>query len=192
MKNYLDTKTGGTTVSRPTQQLPEGEAAKLTKLREAGPNALPKLRARVAALRDAGWSLAAVGAPLNANRSTTRMWQLSAKPEDVTAIVKELGVCTPAPVKRGSVKVVRLFPDVPEDEREELCVLAEQARMVRGHTPENAPARIAARKFEKKLREYKKRGVPVKRMAEIIGITHHAVSARIDRAEARDAARLAS
>lgn len=174
-------------MSRPTQQLPAGEAAKLTKLREAGPNALPKLRARVAALRDAGWSLAAVGAPLNANRSTTRMWQTSAKDEDVAAIVKELGACPVAPARRSNVKVVRLFPDVPEDEREELAELAAQARLVRGHTPKDAPARKAADKFEKKLRAYKDRGVPVKRMAEIVGITHRAIAARIDRAEKRDA-----
>lgn len=177
-------------MSRPTQQLPEGEAAKLVKLREAGPNALPKLRARVAALRDAGWSLAAVGAPLNANRSTTRMWQTSAKPEDVAKIVKELGECASAPVRRGNLKVVRLFPDVPEEERDELVELATLARLVRGHTPEDSPARIAAQKFEAKLRFYKTRGVPVKRLAEIVGITHRAIAARINRADDRDALKL--
>lgn len=175
-------------MSRPTQQLPESEAVKLVKLREAGPNALPKLRARVAVLRDAGWSLAAVGAPLNANRSTTRMWQTSAKPDDVAASIKELGACAQAPVRRGASKVVRLFPDVPENEREELAALATQARLVRGHTPEDAPARVAAQEFEKRIRAHKERGVPVKRMAEIVGITHRAIAARIDRAEKREAA----
>src|SRR5688572_33258205 len=71
-------------MTRQTNTLPTDEAARLVALREAGPSQLPALRGRVKALREAGWSLAAIGAPLGANRSTTRMWELGAKTEDVT------------------------------------------------------------------------------------------------------------
>lgn len=169
-------------MSRPTAELPELEAKKLRELREAGPNALPQLRARVAALRSAGWSLAAVGRPLNANRSTTRMWQLSAKPEDVTATLKA-DAPAPAPVRTGSAKVVRLYPDVPASERAELTRLATSARRIRGWTAPDSQERLDAAEFEKRLRAYNKRGVPLKRMAEHIGVTHRAIAARLERAD---------
>lgn len=111
------------------------------------------------------------------------MWQTSAKPDDVTESVKEYGTPAAAPPRRSAAKVVRLYPDVPKGERAELKRLAEQARLVRGHTPPDAPARKAAAEFERRLKAYKARGVPVKRMAEIIGITHHAVAARIERSQ---------
>lgn len=172
-------------MSRPTLELPADEAKRLKGLREAGPSALPKLRARVSVLRDAGWSLAAVGTPLGANRSTTRMWQLGADPKDVKASIQEFGKPVLAPPRRSSVKVIRMYPDVPESERAELVRLAESVRKIRGWTPANSQERKDAEKFEKLLRNYKQRGVPVKRMAEHIGITHHAVAARLDRAEAK-------
>lgn len=174
-------------MTRATQDLPELEAKKLIELREAGPNALPQLRARVALLRDAGWSLAAVGKPLGANRSTTRMWQTSAKPEDVNASVKLHGAPDTAPPRRNTTKVVRLYPDVPETERDELIRLATSARRIRGWTAVDSKERRDAAEFERRIREYKKRGVPVKRIAEHIGVTHHAIAARLERADVKAA-----
>lgn len=173
-------------MSRPTQELPEREAKVLRELREAGANALPALRARVSLLRDAGWSLAAVGAPLGANRSTTRMWQTSAKPEDVKRCVKQYGKPDAAPPRRSAAKVVRLYPDVPEADRAKLVKLAESARRVRGWTPQDAQERKDADSFEKLLRKYHEdRGVPMKRLAEHIGVTHRAIAARLERADER-------
>jgi hypothetical protein len=173
-------------VSRPTQKLPEREAEVLRELREAGANALPLLRARVFLLRDGGWSLAAVGAPLGANRSTTRMWQTSAKPEDVKRCLKQHGKPTVAPPRSKTAKVVRLYPDVPEADRAKLVKLAESARRVRGWTPQDAPERKDASEFEKLLRMYhEERGVPMKRLAEHIGVTHRAIAARLERADER-------
>lgn len=174
-------------MSRSTQDLPELEAQKLRTLREAGPSALPQLRARVSALRDVGWSLAAVGKPLNANRSTTRMWQLAAKPEDVAESIKTLGQPPAAPPRRAASKVVRLYPDVPEAEREELIRLATSARRIRGWTAKDAQERRDAAEFERRLREYSRRGVPLKRLAEHIGVTHRAIAARLERSDVKAA-----
>jgi len=169
-------------MSRATQELPEAEAQKLLELRASGTSALPQLRARVAALREAGWSLAAVGTPLGANRSTTRMWQMSAKPEDVAATVKAQPP-TPAPVRATHMRVIRLYPDVPAAERQELVRLAESARKIRGWTEANAKERKDAAEFEKRIRTYNTRGVPLKKIAEHIGVTHRAVAARLERAD---------
>jgi hypothetical protein len=174
-------------LSRPTQELPEREAQALKKLREAGPSALPQLRAYVALLRDAGWPLSAVGKPLGANRSTTRMWQVAALPIDMELARTKYGAPSAAPPRRSTVKVVRMYPDVPQEEREELKALAAQARLVRGHTAADAPTRQAADEFERRLREYHKRGVPLKRIAEYIGVTHRAVAARLERSDLKAA-----
>jgi hypothetical protein len=179
-------------LSRPTQELPEQEARLLRELRQAGPAALPQLRARVAALREAGWALATVGAPVGANRSTTRMWELTAKPADVRKNVKEHGKPPAAPPKVRTMKVVRLYPDVPEAERAELVKLAAQARLVRGHTPQNSPARRAAEEFERRICAYHKRGVPLKRIAEHVGVTHRAIAARLERVEEKHVHQAAS
>lgn len=170
-------------MTRQTSTLPEDEAKRLVALREAGPSHLPALRGRVKALREAGWSLAAVGAPLGANRSTTRMWELGAKTEDVTT-ARENPV-PPGPVKNSTIKLVRLYPDVPPSEREELIRLADSARRVRGWTPQDAEARKDAKLLEEKLEIYTSRGVPLKRIAEHLGVTHRAIAARLERSRAK-------
>lgn len=168
------------------KDLPENEATLLRDLRAGGTATLPALRARVAALRDAGWTLVAVGRPLGANRSTTRMWQLTAKPEDVEE-VKKAGV-PHAPLKIAPARTIRLYPDVPPAELAELQRLAESARTVRGSTPQDSQARKDAREFEAKLQHYVERGVPMKRLAERLGVTHRAVAARLERAKVREMA----
>lgn len=168
-------------MQRTPKELPQLEAKKLVELREAGPSALPQLRARVAALRSAGWSLAAVGAPLGANRSTTRMWQMSALPADVKKTVKDAPP-TPVPAPANAVKVVRKYPEVPTAERDELIRLAESARKIRGWTAPESTQRKDAAEFEHRIRTYNARGVPIKRIADTIGVTHHAIAARLQRA----------
>lgn len=166
-------------MTRSLPVLPDDESERLRVMRAAGGEQLPALRARVAALRAAGWSLAAVGAPLGANRSTTRMWQLGATDEDAAASAQEHPVPRPLPTK--AAPFVRLYPDVPASERDELMRLAESARKVRGWTPKDAPTREDAAEFERRLREYHERGVPLKRLADHVGVTHRAIAARLER-----------
>jgi hypothetical protein len=117
------------------------------------------------------------------------MWQTSAKSEDLKKCVKDHGKPLPAPPRKSAVKVVRMYPDVPEAERAKLVKLWESARSVRGWTPQGSPARQNAREFERLLRLYhEERGVPMKRLAEHIGVTHRAIAARLERAEAREMA----
>lgn len=161
--------------------LPESETAILIQL---STESLPLLRARVRLLREAGWTLAQVGAPLGKNRSTTSMWQKSALDEHLEA-AREKGPVPEAPRKEDASRVVNLFPDVPKSRRAELYELASKARKVRGWMAENDEARIAAAKLEVLLENYHELGVPYKRLAEYMGVTHRAVAARLERVAAR-------
>lgn len=166
------------------RELPETEQALLKKLRADGD--LPLLRARVALLRDAGWTLAAIGAPLEANRSTTRMWEYAAISDDYDKVKEFASVPVFDRAPKG-VKVIRKYRDVPAPERDALRDLANKARSVRGWTPDDAESRKAANELESRLLAYDAKGVPLKRLAEHMGVTHRAVAARIERAEAKQA-----
>lgn len=156
-------------------QLPAEEREVLKALREA--DDLPALRQRVLALTLAKWPLRAIGDPLDAPRSTVRMWRMNADPDGDLPTVPE---CVRAQRDRGE-RVVRLRPDVPPGERDQLKVLAESARTVRGRTPKDAPARIDADKLDLLIAGYISRKVPVKRIAEYMGVTPRAVTARYER-----------
>lgn len=160
--------------------LPEAEQNILRDLRTKGD--LPVLRARVALLRDAGWTLAAIGAPLEANRSTTRMWEYAADNEFIEQ-AKQLGAVPEIDRAPQGAREIRKFPDVPVEDREKLRTLANGARAVRGWTADDAPSMIAAKELERMLVRYSGQGVPLKRLAEHMGVTHRAVAARIERAQ---------
>lgn len=153
--------------------LPENEAKELRRLRDA--EDLTGLRQRVLALRRAGWTLRAIGEPLDAGRSTARMWELGADPN------KSLPKVTKAPARNAGERVIRLRIDVPEDELPELKRLAASARRVRGWTPKQAQTRQDADALDELLEMYVKRGVPVKRLATRLGYTYRAIAARLER-----------
>jgi hypothetical protein len=109
------------------------------------------------------------------------MWEKGADPE---APVPEVPECVRAQRDRGE-RVVNFRMDVPPDERKMIRELAEEARMVRAKTPKTAPARIAADKLDAMIVEYIDRDVPVKRIADHMGVTPRAVAARYGRHQTR-------
>lgn len=167
--------------TRPTEPLPDSEQALLKTLHE---ESLPLLRARVKLLRQAGWTLAQVGAPLGKNRSTTRMWEQAALDEHLQDAGLLMHVPYPS-VKPAGQRVVRLYPDVPLDQRAELHEIATVARTVRGWMKPDDPARVAAQRLEEMLHQFVRMGVPYKRIADHMGVTHRAVAARLERAAER-------
>lgn len=160
---------------RTVPELPQEEQDKLRKVREAGD--LVALRQRVLALRQAKWPLRAIGDPLGAPRSTVRMWETNA---DKSGNLPKVPECVRAQRDRGE-KTVRLRMDVPPEDRGRLRVLAVEARQVRGRTPKDAPARVAANELDKLIETYIGRNIPVKRIAEHMGVTPRAVTARFER-----------
>jgi hypothetical protein len=153
--------------------LPAEEGALLRQLRETDRR---RFLIRVRALVDSGWPLRAVGEPLDAGRSTVRSWKMSAGEADA----RDLEELPPVPA-RSRLKVIRLRPDVPEEERAELIELAQQARSVNRWTPQDAPERAASQELNRRLQMYVNRGVPVRTLANRLGVTYRAVVARLER-----------
>lgn len=162
-------------MARTVAVLPDEEQKTLQAIKEAGD--LVRLRQYVLALRLAKWPLRAIGDPLGAPRSTVRMWETGANPDGDLPSVPE---CPRAERDRGE-RVVRFRMDVPVTERDLLRELAEEARQVRGRTPDDAPARIAADRLDRMIEDYIARDVPVKRIATHMGVTPRAVAARHER-----------
>lgn len=157
--------------------LPEDEGALLRRLRETDRR---RFLLRVRALVDAGWPLRAVGEPLGTGRSTVRAWKVAA--DAVQSLDDDFSGLSPLPV-RSRLKVVRLRPDVPEEERSHLVDLAAAARSVNRWTAPDAPERQASRELNELLHRYVERGVPVRTLANRLGVTYRAVVARLERQE---------
>lgn len=155
--------------------LPEDEGALLRRLRETDRR---RFLIRVRALVDSGWPLRAVGEPLEAGRSTVRSWKMSA----AEAHAADLDELPPVPA-RSRLRVVRLRPDVPEEDREHLIELAQKARSVNRWTPADAEERRASQELNELLQMYVQRGVPVRTLANRLGVTYRAVVARLERQE---------
>lgn len=167
------------TMARSVIELPAEEQEKLRKIRAS--DDLPALRQYVLALRLARWPLRAIGDPLDAPRSTVRMWEKAADPSGDLPDVPE---CVRAQRDRGE-RVANLRMDVPPDDRALLRELATEARGVRAKTPNTAPARVAADKLDAIIAKYIERDVPVKRIADHMGVTPRAVAARFERHQTR-------
>lgn len=163
------------TMPRSVAVLPQEEQDKLREIRDA--KDLPALRQRVLALTLAKWPLRAIGDPLDAPRSTVRMWKLGA---DANGDLPEVPECERAARERGE-RVVRLRMDVPPADRKKLKKLAQSARQVRGRTPRDAPARKDADQLDELISSYISHEVPVKRIANHMGVTPRAVAARHER-----------
>lgn len=159
--------------------LPEEEGALLKRLRETDRR---RFLLRVLALVNAGWPLRAVGEPLGTGRSTVRAWKVAA--EGLTEAEGDFAGFPELPT-RTRLKVARLRPDVPEEERDRLIELALSARQVNRWTPQNAPERQASQELNEKLHMYVQRGVPVRTLANRLNVTYRAVVARLERQEQR-------
>ncbi len=159
-------------------KLPPEEGALLRRLRETNRHLF---LIRVRTLVDTGWPLRAVGEPLGTGRSTVRAWKVAAG----EATNKDLEDLPDIPT-RSKLKVIRLRPDVPEEERPYLIELAQQARSVNRWTPQDAPERRASQELNELLRKYADRGVPVRTLADRLGVTYRAVVARLERQEQKD------
>lgn len=167
------------TMPRSVIELPAEEQEKLRALRASSD--LLGLRQYVLALRKARWPLRAIGDPLEAPRSTVRMWEKGADPDAALPAVPE---CVRAQRDRGE-RVANLPLDVPPEDRDVLRELATEARQVRAKTPKTAPARVAADKLDVMIAEYINRDIAVKRIADRMGVTPRAVAARFDRYQSR-------
>lgn len=167
--------------------IPPSEVELLQELHQA--RDLPALRARIAALRTAGFTLAGIGVPFRRPLSTIRAWETAHHRAGVPDVAPT-GVPVPTPdrpprAEGRAFRLGRLRPDVPQDDRDRLRRLAAAARTVRRFTAANGSARAAQAELDAALTTYVDRNVAVASLARYCGVTHRAVHARLERAAAR-------
>jgi hypothetical protein len=149
---------------------------------------LPALRGYVRLLREAGWTLEAIGVPLDAPRSTVSSWERH--PHHVPLLNFPV---PPSPPSRSSPRYAPVSPppnlhtralpvDVPPDDAARIADLAPLARRCRGGTPPTSPLRAAADELDALVLRHRDRGVPVQRLADLAGVTYRAMKVRLDRA----------
>lgn len=176
-----------TTTRKKNADLPEDAANLLRELRAEDRN---EFHAFLLALREKRWPYRAIGDVFGVTRAAVKSWcvQAAKDPFNYTrAEVMLQHVPALPPTTRGSLaKPRRLVADVPSDDQQRIFDLTAQARVVKRWTPENSPARDAARELEKLLHFYaKERKVPIARLARYAGVTRRAVAQRIEKQSAR-------
>ena len=146
------------------QPLPPSEVEKLLSLRGV------ELKARCYNLYEAGWTLSAIGAPLNKARSTVRSWVTSGpyRKQDV-----------PLPEDRSYIPKKPQNPGISPAEAETIQRLAPQARKYRARLAEGHPATVANRKLTNLCISLHERGVPLQDLADVAGVTYRAMYRRV-------------
>lgn len=163
------------------ETLPEAQADRLQAIYASGDR--PALKAYIAALRARGWPLRAIGDPLGLPRSTVQYFENNAPSDVVVAAAIPLSVRF---IENAGAKTARWRTHIPEDHRDLLRTRAADARRVRAQTPANSPLREAAERLDNLIELYLSRMVPVTEIAEVMGVTHRAVTARLERRNGSD------
>jgi hypothetical protein len=129
-----------------------------------------ELKARCYNLYQAGWTLAAIGAPLNKARSTIRSWVTSGpyNKQDV-----------PVPDDRSYIPKKPQNPGISPAEADTIRRLAPQARKYRAKLPEGHAATIANRKLTNLCVSLNQKGVPLQDLADVAGVTYRAMYRRV-------------
>jgi hypothetical protein len=149
------------------QPLPQTEVTHLLSL--AGtPQAL---KARAYCLYQAGWTLSAIGDPLEKARSTVRSWVLSGPYPHQDDI--------PYPENKEYVRKRPVSPGIDQETREYLHTLAPIARKYRSKLPHTHSATLANRELTQLVRELHETGVSIQELADATGVTYRAMYRRV-------------
>lgn len=155
-------------------------------LRSLSPD-LPALRARVSSLRARGWTLAAIGAPLGANRSTVRSWEhhphaipnpdLPPPPDpDPPPLPPRIYTSHPS-------SPAHTHPLPTPDQAARVTHLAPLARRARAGTPPSSNLARARDELNALVLDLHLQGVPTSYLADLAGVTYRAMSVRISQAK---------
>lgn len=146
------------------QSLPRKEAEFLLTLKDT------ELKARCYNLYEAGWTLSAIGAPLNKPRSTVRSWvQSGPYPTQETPIPEDRSYVPKKPHNPG------LTPEAIAAIQE----LAPQARKYRSRFSQSHPATIANQDLTSLCTLLHESGVPLQELADAAGVTYRAMYRRV-------------
>lgn len=146
------------------QALPKSEAEHLLSLTST------ELKARCYNLYEAGWTLAAIGAPLNKPRSTVRSWVMSGPyPQQDT----------PTPEDRSYIPKKPANPGIRPVDQNRIQQLAPLARRYRAKLADNHAATLANRELTDICVTLHKQGVPLQDLADVAGVTYRAMYRRV-------------
>lgn len=158
----------------PPVQLPEDEATLLRSLSSD----LPRLRARVRTLRARGWTLASIGLPLRARRSTVRSWELHPAPSPPAAS-SHLPPPPDPPLLLAHSPHPSPHPVPSPDQQLRIQALAPLARRARAGTPPSSNLARARDELNSLVLRLYDEGVPISTLAQLAGVTYRAMSVRV-------------
>lgn len=159
--------------------LPYHEAETLRKLYDSGDRVC--LQLYIVALRAQLWSLQEIADVLNVSRSTVLFWERNAP--DRAAIMPTVPLSHRA-IENAGVRTLKKRVHIPKNDRALLPHLAQQARKVTRTTPSSSQLKKDAELFDRLIEIYLERTVPITEIAQAAGISHRAISARLERKNA--------
>lgn len=146
------------------QKLPQNEVETLLTLTGV------QLKARCYNLYEAGWTLAAIGTPLNKARSTIRSW-VSSGPYPKQD--------TPQPEDRTYVPKKPVNPGIETADYQRIQHLAPIARRYRAKLADNHAATLANKELTDICVTLHNQGVPLQDLADAAGVTYRAMYRRV-------------
>lgn len=132
------------------------------------------LKLRCRDLFEAGWTLAAIGEPLDKQRSTIRFWVTNAP-----AIPSQRNKALPTPVDKSYVPKKPKSPGITAKEKERLAYLAPLARRYRARMTSTHISAQANLEFTELSRALHDKHVPIQEIADAAGVTYRAMFRRI-------------
>lgn len=156
--------------------LPKQEADTLRKLHSSGDRVC--LQLYIVALRSQLWSLQDIADALGVGRSTVLYWERNAP--DRAAIMPKVPL-SPRAIETSGTRTLKQRVHIPHYDKERLPYLAQQARKVTRNTPPTSQLKKDAELFDQLIEQYLQRTVPITEIANTAGISHRAVSARLER-----------
>jgi hypothetical protein len=148
------------------QPLPPAEVAVLRSLSGM------QLKYRCHALYQAGWTLSAIGSPLDKQRSTIRLWVNSVSP-DLSRIE------VPTPVDKTYVPRKTPSPGISVTERARMAELAPLARKYRSRLPDTHAATRANYELTAMCLSLYADHVTIQELADAAGVSYRAMYRRV-------------
>jgi len=148
------------------QPLPLAEVAVLRSLSGT------QLKYRCHALYQAGWTLSAIGDPLDKQRSTIRLWVNSVSP-DLTRIE------VPSPVDKTYVPKKIPSPGITPADRARMLELAPLARKYRSRLPDDHSATKANYELTALCLSLYRSHVTIQELADAAGVSYRAMYRRV-------------
>jgi hypothetical protein len=152
-------------------ELPKKTATKLVALKGKNPD---EFHALIKALRNEGWPLRAIAAPLAVSRTAVMDWEKKCPQDAELPEVPEV----PLPEPKDRTNISKKY-FLSEGEITKLKTLADSASKVRRYTDQNATSRLDALELEKLLIEYSNRGLSRTQLARYCGVSDSAIKQRL-------------